>query len=825
MTIQEIFNTLQLVGKPVHTPDQEITELSIDSRKIGRPEGVLFFALKTLSNDGHRYIPELIRRGVRHFVVTQSTSELCLDEQTLAQASICNFLQVNDVLTALQQLVSSYRQQFHCPTIGITGSNGKTIIKEWLSGILAVDHHITYSPDSYNSQLGVPLSVWQLRKETELAIFEAGISKPGEMEKLARVICPTIGILTNIGAAHAQFFHNSEEKAKEKLKLFRHADLLIYHDDNPILNRLLQQPEYQHLQKISWGSSRALYPVTNRHIEGHQTLVTLDGYCFHIPFLDSASVENTLHVIVTLRVLHYPCDQIEAHIAHLSRISMRTEILEGLNHSILINDTYSLDINSLGAALDFMDTQNQLANKTLILSDFEQVGKFGTSEYEQLNALLQQHHIGTLITIGEQFQAHIGSMNIPQIYSFPYTDALLQQLDDLDFSYQLVLIKGARSFHFERIVRRLQHKTHPTILNVSLPALIHNLQYYRSLLKPETKIVAMVKAHSYGLGDAELINELVQQHIDYLAVAYTDEGVRLRKRHIQTPIIVLGAEAHSYDVMIQHHLEPEIFNLYYLHELTQELKRGAHTQPCNIHLKLDTGMHRLGFDEGDLPKLIETIQVNPQLRIASIFTHLAAADDPNEDAFTQEQISRFKRMSSLLTEAFDYPILRHILNSSGIERFTESQFEMVRLGIGLYGFSNLPDVQTHLQNVATLKTVITQVKNIPAGETIGYNRSFHLEHDTQVAIIPIGYADGYPRELSNGVGTVLIQGHQVPVIGKVCMDMCMLDVSGLVVHEGDEVIVYGEGNTAAEMAQRAGLISYELLTRLSQRVPRVYVRE
>jgi len=829
MTISQICSAVQPIEQITHDREQCVHELCIDSRQLLHPAHALFFAFKTEKNDGHRFIGKLIERGVRQFIVTRSLADLkkiLLSEGISAEEiEQCHFIRVKETLSALQTIALQHRLQYSCPVIGITGSNGKTIVKEWLATLLSDDHRVTCSPDSYNSQIGVPLSVWQMTDQTEVAIFEAGISRPQEMDKLADIIRPNIGILTNIGMAHARYFDNSRTKAIEKLKLFKNAEKLIYHNGNEEVNELLRQPEYQHLQLISWGDENATYPIEKREHSHHQTNITIHGEQYAIPFLDAASVENATHVIVAMLVMGCAPEQIRQRLCRLTRISMRTEILEGINHSLLINDTYSLDINSLRAALDFWDTQTQMPAKTLIISDFEQVATLDNEDYLQLNKELLHHHISTLITIGNDFQQHRDCFSLENVLNYPDTTALLHRLPELDFSYQSILIKGARNYHFELIVNQLQHKTHLTILNVSLPAIAHNLNYHRSLLKPETKMVAMVKAHSYGLGDAELVNELIHQNIDYLAVAYTDEGVRLRKRHIQTPVIVLGAEAHSFDVMVQHNLEPEIFNFYYLNELENVLKRYPHISQFNIHIKLDTGMHRLGFDEQDLPKLIEIVKANPQMHIASTFSHLAAAEDATEDEFTLHQIALFKRMTDTLREAFDYPILRHILNSAGIVRFTEHQLDMVRLGISLYGFSSLPEVQANLQNVATLKTVITQVKTIAEGETIGYNRSYRVARDTQVAIIPIGYADGYPRELSNGKGTVIIQGQKVPVIGKICMDMCMLDVTGITVHEGDEVIVYGEGNTAADMAQAAGLISYELLTRISQRVPRVYVKE
>lgn len=818
MNISDIVSILQTKETIINDNKSIISELCIDSRQVQQPKETLFFALKTDKNDGHRFIGALVTAGARNFIVTEPLSNF-------QQYTHCNFIRVRNAVTALQNIAQTHRQQFDYKVIGITGSNGKTIVKEWLSIILTDEFNIVKSPDSYNSQLGVPLSVWQMSKENNLGIFEAGISKPGEMCRLADIIRPNLGILTNIGMAHAQFFDNDQQKINEKLQLFKNCDTLIFHDDNDLIYNTLQENEYTHLRKISWGSARAVYPIENRQVENDHTLLTINGFQYSIPFLDAASLENATHVIITLLTLGIAPEVINNRLSRLSRISMRMEIQEGIHHSVLINDTYSLDINSLRIALDFLDTQTQLEHKTLIISDFEQVGDLQQSHYKELNTLIQTHHISKLIAVGKNLYQNQRLFHCESAFFYKDSETLLMQLLYIEFSYEAILIKGARSFHFEEVVSRLMDKTHLTILNVSLPALVHNLNYYRSFLKPTTKMVAMVKALSYGLGDAELVNELVHQNIDYLAVAYTDEGVRLRKRHIQTPIIVLGAEAHSFEVMVQNNLEPEVFNFFYLKKLEEVLRKNPQIKSFKIHLKMDTGMHRLGFDKQDLPELIYIIQHNPQLKIASVFSHLASAEDPNDDDFTRSQITLFKEMADQICNAFDYPILQHILNSAGITRFSEAQFDMVRLGIGLYGFSEVAEIQPYLHNVATLKTIITQVKRIPKGESIGYNRSFRVEHDMQVAIIPIGYADGYPRELSNGKGKVIIQGHKVPVIGKICMDMCMLDVTGLIVHEGDEVIVYGEGNTIAEVAESIGRISYELLTGISKRVPRVYVKE
>ncbi|MDD6186178.1 MAG: bifunctional UDP-N-acetylmuramoyl-tripeptide:D-alanyl-D-alanine ligase/alanine racemase [Bacteroidales bacterium] len=818
MQLADIISFIEPKETVLGSPECQITKLAIDSRKVTVPEHTLFFAIETEKNDGHLYIPSLYQMGVRNFVITKVM-------ESYVQCENSNFLFVEDSVAALQRLAQKHRQQFHYPVIGITGSNGKTIVKEWLTSILDDKFKVVKSPDSYNSRLGVPLSVWQMSDQHDIAVFEAGISRPNEMRVLADIIDPTIGILTNIGAAHAQFFPSNNRKIIEKLKLFRNVEVLIYHNDNEELNMILQLPEYARLNKISWGDSRSTYPVQMQAADSGGTIISLDGFNYTVPFIDSASLENVTHVIVTLLYVGFTPEEIDSHLGRLTHISMRLEILEGRNHSVIVNDTYSLDINSLSAALNFLDTQTQMTKKTLVISDFEQVGQLAEEDFRRLNAQLKRHHISRLIAVGSSFEGYRGVFDLEEQLFYHDTADLLDHLSQLPISYEIILVKGARNFHFEQVVNALQHKTHLTIMQVNLPALAYNLNYHRNRLRPDTKMVAMVKASSYGLGDVELVNALIDQDVDYLAVAYTDEGVRLRKRRIDTPIIVLGAEAHSFEVMVNHRLEPEIFNFYYLQQLEEVLARHPEIPQFNIHIKVDTGMHRLGFDLQDLPRLIEIVKNNPKLHIASIFSHLAAAEDPAEDAFTRRQIALFGHMTDVLCASFDYKILRHILNSAGIIRFPEAQFDMVRLGIQLYGCSEIPDMVPKLHNVVTLKTVITQIKHIPAGETIGYNRTWKLERDTQVAIIPIGYADGYPRELSNGRGKVLVQGQKVPVIGKICMDMCMLDITGMRVHEGDEVIVYGEGNTVSEMAEAAGLISYELMTRISQRVPRVYVQE
>lgn len=793
--------------------------LAFDSRNVLIPQKTLFFAITTAKNDGHHYIAELWQQGVKNFVITCPVSEF-------SHFSDANFLQVNNAVTALQQIAAYHRQQFSYPVVGITGSNGKTIVKEWLSQMLAPEFHVARNPNSYNSQIGVPLSVWQMAPRHNLAIFEAGISQPGEMERLAAVIQPTIGILTNIGAAHNEFFHNNEEKLIEKTKLFKNCQKVIYCSDNPLIHNYFKQNERFKGKTISWGHTEdADYHIDFVNTTDVHTVVSLNGQLIDIPFSDAGSIENALHSIVLMLQLNFTLPQINQKLHNLSAVSMRMEMIEGINNSVIINDTYSLDMSSLRIALDFLNAQTQMIRKTVIISDFEQAGNLDTEDYQNIYKLLINKGITRLIAVGTGFYAHRSVFAFPEQSFYHTTEELLANLDQEPFNQEVILLKAARSYRFEKVVAALQYKTHQTVLNVNLPAIIHNLSYYRSLLKPETKMVAMVKAQSYGLGDVELINELVYHHVDYLAVAYTDEGVRFRRRSISKPIIVLGAEAHSFEAMIAYRLEPEIFNFHYLEQLSELLSQHSDIESFPIHIKLDTGMHRLGFDEADLPRLVAFIQQHPKLKIASIFSHLAAAEDPNEDDFTRGQIALFDKMSSFLISQFDYPILRHILNSAGISRFPEAQYDMVRLGIGLYGFSSVPQDQAHLQNTVTLRTVITQVKTIPANETIGYNRSYKTLKESKIAIIPIGYADGYPRELGNGVGKVFVAGRLVPIVGKICMDMCMIDVTGLEVKEGDEVIVYGDQNPLDKVAASIHRIPYELMTAISKRVQRIYIKE
>jgi len=816
---EQIIQIITLKNSRIVAPDCGFSELVFDSRKVTFPEKTLFFAIKTAKNDGHLYISELIKQKVKNFIVSENVEQY--------KDCDANFFQVDNPVLAMQQMAAEHRKKFNYPVVGITGSNGKTIVKEWLSTILSKEFSVIKSPNSYNSQIGVPLSVWQMNDNHNFAIFEAGISQKDEMEKLEMVIKPNIGILTNIGNAHSGFFENDKEKLLEKLKLFKSSSSIIYNNDCQIIRDTLLLADFTHLQKISWGKHPdSYYKIVSQKQLQNSIIVEFShtSEWLEIPFTDAASIENILHISTLLMFMGKSLSYISKQLLLLSPLSMRMEIKEAHNHSIIINDTYSLDVNSLRIALDFLSNQTQYAKKTLIISDFEQVN-WGEKEYFELSKIFENHHITKIVGVGNGMRKFHGYFPVVEKYFYDTTDDLLSHLETIDIKDEAVLIKGARSFRFERIVQALQLKTHQTTLQVDLTAIVHNLHYFKKLLKPETKMMAMVKAMSYGLGDAELINELCYHQIDYLAVAYTDEGVALRKRNITQPIIVLGAEATGFEQMLRYNLEPEIFNLFYLKELINTLQNYPQIKSFPIHIKVDTGMHRLGFDEEEIDEMLRWIKNCSQIKIASVFTHLAAAEEAKEDHFTQNQIEKFNLICKKIERQISYPYLKHILNTAGIIRFPEAQLDMVRLGLGLYGYSPVPEVQSQLQSVINLSSVITQIKNVKKHETIGYNRTFQAQQDMQIAVVPVGYADGFPRELSNGVGEMLVHDKKCPIVGKICMDMTMIDVTGLDVSVGDEVVIYNAENSLVQIGAKIGKTPYELLTAISKRVPRIYVRE
>jgi alanine racemase len=804
--------------------DAGITTLLTDSRNVSIAEGCLFFALVSARNDGHKYIADLYRRGVRHFVV-QYVPEGVQDKTDV------DFLMVDNTLDALQQLAAAYRQRFAVPVVGITGSNGKTIVKEWLAYLLAEDKKVVKSPKSYNSQIGVPLSVWEMMPDTELAVFEAGISQPGEMEHHRKVIQPTIGVFTNIGAAHDEHFANVVQKIEEKLKLFEGVQTLIYCADHEDIKRQIAKSEtLNHVPAFTWGYSPAsILQLVHVTVQAGETIIeaTYKHRALHmaIPFPDKASLENAMHCWALMLLLEYPQSVIAKRMKTLPVIEMRMELKEAINHCSVINDSYSSDYNSLQIAVDFLNQQQQHPKKTIILSDILQSGRDERELYDAIACLLDAKKINRIIGIGPVVSRQAGRFAMEKSF-YPDTGAFLREFDFSTFYDETILLKGARAFAFEAIDKVLQQKAHETVLEINLNALAHNLNYFRSKLAPGVRLMAMVKAFSYGSGSYEIANLLQFHQVDYLTVAYADEGVALRKAGVIMPVMVMNPEFHSLDAMLRYNLEPEIYGFRILRLLGERLKyRTPEQLPVNIHIKLDTGMHRLGFEEKDLLPLLQEIKGLPQCRIASIFSHLAAADNAQLDGFTRQQIETFRRMSGQIKAACPYPVCCHVLNSAGISRFPDAQFDMVRLGIGLYGIGVDAEEQQRLQNVSTLKTVISQIKHIPAGDTVGYNRNYTATHNTTVGVIPIGYADGLNRKFGNGRGCVIVNGRPAPVIGNVCMDMCMIDLTGVEAKENDEVIVFGAQQPITRVAEVLETIPYEVLTNLSQRVKRVYFQE
>ncbi len=799
--------------------------LLIDSRKLSNAETSMFFAIKGERHDGHTYLNELYEKGVRNFVV----STLPQNNFVFSDA---NLILVADTLLAMQQLCAYHRQQFNIPIIGITGSNGKTIVKEWLFQLMREDKNIVRSPKSFNSQVGVPLSVWQLNQEHNLGIFEAGISKAQEMKFLETIIRPTIGLITNIGQAHDENFENQKHKVDEKLKLFIHSEVLIYCKDYLLVHdEITNEKAFRETKIFTWSKKLRADLLVGRITKSEadteiQGVYKNDFIRITIPFTDEASIENSIHCWATLLYLGYENKVIAERMRFLSPVAMRLELKEGINNCSIINDSYNSDLGSLAIALDFLNQQKQHPKKTLILSDILQSGQNDATLYKEVAELIHKKGISRLIGIGEGISSQADQFNVEKSF-YRSTNDFLQQFNNSFFRDETILLKGARAFSFETISKVIQQKAHETVLEINLNAIVHNLNYYRSKLKAETKVMAMVKAFSYGSGSFEIANVLQFHRVDYLAVAYADEGIELRKAGITMPIMVMNPEEQSYDSMIQYNLEPEIYSFRVLSLFEETLKRSdrTNTQPIAIHLKLDTGMHRLGFDEQDVNELIVRIKNNKNLIIKSIFSHLAASDESEHDDFTWQQIKKLNVMSEKIKSHFNYPILKHILNSSGISRFPDAQFEMVRLGIGLYGIGANASEQSQLLNVSTLKTSISQIKNIPAQETIGYSRKGVATRDMQIATVPIGYADGLSRKLSNGKGKMMVKGKPAPIIGNVCMDMCMIDITDIKANENDEVIVFGDANPITNIATDIGTIPYEVLTNVSRRVKRVYYQE
>ncbi len=810
-----IKNSIAILNADWHGIDADaiIENISIDSRSLQNGENTLFFALSGPNNDAHNYIPELLSNGVRNFVVTRIPSP------TEGKA---NFLVVKNTLDALQQFAALHRMEFNFPVIGITGSNGKTIVKEWLNFLLSPDYNIIRSPKSYNSQVGVPLSVLGISEKHNLGIFEAGISTIGEMEKLETIVRPTIGILTNIGTAHDEGFSSAEEKIREKLQLFKHSDTVIYQKNTRI--DVLLSPGTNGFT-WSFDDKTADVLIEKEILESHTQLNAEYKNRFlsvAIPFKDSASVENAVSCLMVLLYLNYDESVIRERMAELYPVEMRLKVKNGIHDTTIIDDSYSSDFQSLKIALDFLESQKHHAKKTVILSDIFQSGLTNDELYSKVYELIISNKISRLIGIGDTIKSLKVKFKNAIIYKS--TQDFIADFENLEFDDETILIKGARQFGFEQIVSLLEEKTHETVLEINLNAISHNLSYYRSKLQPETKLMVMVKAFGYGNGGFEIAKLLEHHKTDYLGVAFADEGISLKSAGIKLPIMVLNPEATSFPAIIQHELEPEIYSLKGLSAFI-EIAKEKNLRDFPIHIKIDTGMHRLGFEEEQLPELIAALKTNASVKVKSILSHMAASDDLEHHEFALEQIALFERLSAQMISQLQINPIRHILNTSGIEHYPQAQYDMVRLGIGVYGISNDPAEQKFLETVGTLKSVISQLRTIGKSESVGYGRRFIATKETKIATIPIGYADGISRHWGNQIGFVTISGKKAPIVGSICMDMLMADCTGIECSEGDRVIIFGESPSVVFMASALQTIPYEILTSISQRVKRVFYRE
>ena len=800
--------------------------LLTDSRSLSFPEATLFFALTTKRNSGAHYIKELYQRGVRNFVVSRSD----YPEVETLNIQDANFLLVPDTLSALQKLAQSIRKRFDIPVIGVTGSNGKTIVKEWLHQLLSPDKVVVRSPRSYNSQIGVPLSVWQLHEGTELAIFEAGISQPGEMEALRDIIQPTIGVLTNIGGAHQENFFSRQVKCMEKLTLFRDSDVVIYNGDDDFINNCVGNSLLA-TRSMAWSRKDADRPLFISKVEkGDESTLIAYRYLdmenqFTLPFIDDASIENSLNCLGVCCYLMLPPEQIAERMAHLEPVAMRLEVKEGKNNCLLINDSYNSDLTSLELALDFQyrRSQDKQLKRTLILSDILETGKKAHMLYGQVAQLLKSKNIERIIGVGEEISSCADEFNMEKSF-FLSTEELLKALDErkLKFDHEIILIKGARKFGFDELTEVVEKKVHETILEVNLGALVENFNYYRSLLKPNTKMVCMVKASAYGAGAIEVARTLQDHRVDYLAVAVADEGAELRKAGIHAHIIIMNPEMTAFKTMFDYKLEPEVYSFHWLEALIDAAEKEGITN-FPIHIKLDTGMHRLGFAPSEIPELIKRLKNQNALIARSVFSHFVGSDSEEFDAFTCRQMNTFLKASNELQAAFSHKILRHICNSAGIERFPSIQLDMVRLGLGLYGINPITNAVMH--NVCTLKTTILQIHDVPADETVGYSRKGHLTRPSRIAAIPIGYADGLNRHLGNGHCYCLVNGKKAPYVGNICMDVCMIDVTDIDCKEGDKVEIFGDNLPVTVLSDTLDTIPYEVLTSVSNRVKRIYFQD
>lgn len=802
--------------------EARIDWLLTDSRSLAFPETTLFFALRTPVGDGHKYIPDLYRRGVRNFVVGT------VPENYETDYPDANFLRVLSPLKALQRLAERHREEYVLPVIGITGSNGKTVVKEWIYQLLMLSMNVTRSPRSYNSQVGVPLSVWLLDERSRIGVFEAGISQPGEMQALRAIIQPTIGVMTNIGPAHQENFSTIQEKCHEKLLLFKDAKVLIYNADEPVVTESVHDFGFGG-QLFGWSRKDENATVFVRAIEPTEDGKTRIAYFFNgtaaeytLPFADEASIQNSITALCVCLYLGLTPADIARRMALLEPVAMRLEVVQGVRGCTLINDAYNSDAAALDIALDFMNrrAKEQAAKgRTLILSDIFQTGIPAEELYAKVAEMLKSRGVERLIGVGPAISAAHTLFPIKKSF-YPTSEALLES-GELDTIHdEIILLKGARNFGFEQIAKALSLRVHETTLDVNLEAIAENLHFYRSFMKPETKLTCMVKASAYGAGSVEIAKTLQERGVDYLAVAVADEGAELRRAGITAGIIVMNPEMSAFGTLFEYELEPEIYSFNLLDALIRAARRQGITD-FPIHLKLDTGMHRLGFNpKTDIPVLIDRLSHQRALIPRSVFSHFVGADSDGFDDFSEKQFKLFDEASRTLQAAFPHKILRHICNSAGIERFPERHLDMVRLGLGLYGIDPIDNRVLH--NVATLRTTILQIRDVPAGDSIGYSRKTVLDRPSRIAAIPIGYADGLNRHLGNRRGYCLVNGQKADYVGNICMDVCMIDVTDIPCREGDSVEIFGDALPVTVLSDLLGTIPYEVLTSVSNRVKRVY---
>ena len=805
--------------------EARISFVLTDSRSLCFPEETLFFALRSNRNDGHQYISELYRRGVRCFVVEE------VPTQATNQFGDANFLVVSSTLQALQCLAQRHRETFNIPVVGITGSNGKTMVKEWLYQLLSPQMVITRSPRSYNSQIGVPLSVWLLNSHSQLGVFEAGISQKGEMQALHNIIRPTIAVLTNIGSAHEENFSSAEEKCREKLRLFKGAQVMVYNADDEMVTRLLNETEHKG-ERLAWSVKNHDAAMRITKIDKQPTHTTIhyiykggEPNCFSLPFIDDASVCNSIICATVGLHLGLDASTLNLRMSKLEPVAMRLEVKEGLNGCTLINDSYNSDINSLNIALDFMNRRpdHNGQKRTLVLSDILQSGLPDKELYQEVSNLAEQRGVQKFIGIGPKICANKACIALPERYFFNSVADFIRSDVFKTLHNEVVLLKGARSFGFDQLTEQMVKKVHETTLEVNLNAMVNNLNYYRSLMHPNTKLVCMIKADGYGAGAVEIAKTLQDHRADYLAVAVADEGATLRRNGITSNIMVMNPEMTAFKTIFDYDLEPEVYSFRLLEALIKAAEKEGITG-FPVHIKLDTGMHRLGFDpDKDMPRLIERLHNQNALIPKSVFSHFAGADADEFDSFSQSQFERFDAGSKMLQAAFEHHILRHIDNSAGIEHFPQRQLDMCRLGLGLYGIN--PRNNAIINNVSTLRTTILQMREVKAGDTVGYSRRGTIEHNSVIAAIPIGYADGLNRKLGNRNGYCLVNNQPAQYVGNICMDVAMIDVTGIDCHEGDSVEIFGDNLPVTELSNVLQTIPYEVLTGISNRVNRVYFQD